>query len=308
MNKIKVLLLYIVYPLAMGTYFKRALQRNPMVDLKVCGPYTGSWIPWMGGMSLPEKYALPPDLPLPFPPNIGLVNYDLVRAYLPGDWVPDVVLAVDAGINWIGKPHEGVVATVATDPHVLNYKHARDISDKFFNMQKVYSEPGDIYLPYAYDPTVHYPDGTEKDTDAVLIGMPYEQRQQWVDELRKHGVSVIFENSPVFSEYTALANKARIGLNWSSLDDLNARFFETPAFGLAPVMNRVSDAGLFLQEDVDYLAFSSLSEAVEKVVYLKNNPDKIEELATRAKEKISPHTYDERVRQILAECIGHAGL
>jgi spore maturation protein CgeB len=115
--------------------------------------------------------------------------------------------------------------------------------------------------------------------------MPYENRVGWVDELRKHGVSVIFENSPVFDEYRELANRASVGLNWSSMNDLNARFFETPAFGLAPVMNRVPDAHLFLTEGEDYLGFSNLGEAVEKVLYLKNNPKEIERLSINANEK-----------------------
>ena len=61
MTKIKVLLTYLVYPLAMATYFKKALEHREDVDLKVAGIYTGSWIPWNNGMNLPEKYAIPLD-------------------------------------------------------------------------------------------------------------------------------------------------------------------------------------------------------------------------------------------------------
>lgn len=305
MNKIKVLLLYIVYPLAMGTYFKRALERNPDVDLKVVGPYTGSWIPWTdaqhpGGMSLPEKYAIPPDLPLDLPPNIGRVNYEYIAAQLDG-WKPDLVMCVDAGINWVSKPHEGYVVTVGTDPHVLNYSHARSISDKFFCMQKCYSEPGDIYLPYAYDPSAHFSTGTEKDIDAVIVGNTYQDRLTWVGELRKHGVSVEHQLGIVFDEARALYNRGRIGLNWSTLNDLNARFFEIPAFGLPMVANRVPDAHLFLTEDEDYVAFSTLPEAVEKVLYLKNNSGERERIAVNGFKKIQGQTYDARIDQILTE-------
>lgn len=311
-GKIKVLFLSIYYPLFMGKYFDRAFRRNPDVDFISCGPFTGDWIPWLGGIRLPAKYANPPDIPLPFPPNIGLVSYDFVKAQLPKDWTPDLVISCDAGINWTSKPQDGYVATIGTDPHALDYSHARGVSDKFFNMQLTYSFRGDVYLPYAYDPTVHYPtydilrwpppSSPTKDTDAALIGMPYENRVKWVDELRKQGVSVIFENSPVFDEYRELANRARIGLNWSSERDTNARFFETPAFGLAPVMNRTPDAHLFLEEGNDYIAFDNLNEAVEGVLYLKNNPKTAQEMAEDACAKIKPHTYDERARQILKEC------
>lgn len=304
MNKIKVLLLYIVYPLAMGTYFKRALERNPNVDLKVTGPYTGTFIPWLNGVNVPEKYAKVPDLPLPFPPNIQRVNYEFVQAQL-GDWKPDIVLCADAGINWASKPQDGIVCTIATDPHVLPYDHQRRISDKFFNMQKCYSQEGDIYLPYAYDPKTHYCTGSAgKDLDAMLVGLQYTHvpRVQWIEELRKHGVSVFTENGPIFDEYRAIANRARIGLNWSTMNDLNARWFEVPAFGLPLVANRVPDAHLFMNEDEDYLAFTTLPEAIDKVLYLKNNPEKAEQIAQNGHKKIQPHTYDARVDQILKEC------
>lgn len=317
MNKIKVLLSFIVYPLAMGSYFRKALEHHPDVDLKVVGQYTGSWIPWMGGMNLPEKYCNPPDIPLPFPPNVGLVNYEYVQSQL-GDWKPDLIISVDAGLNWSSKP-SAYLATIATDPHALPYDHQRRISDKFFNMQLCYSEPKDIYLPYAYSVYDHYPilgDTSapqhigiavpiiEKDADAVLIGMPYTHvpRAQWIEELRKHGVSVIAENGPIFDEYRALANRARIGLNWSSERDLNARFFETPAFGLPMVANRVPDANQFLQEGKHWLGFDDLRGAVEQVMYLKNHPDVAVEMGRRAHEAIKPHTYDARINQILKEC------
>lgn len=303
MNKIKVLLLSIHYPLAMKSYFERAFRRREDVELFTTGPFTGNWIPWKGGLHLPDKYAKPPDLPLPFNANVGRVSYDYVRALLPQEFKPDIVLTVDAGINWSSKPHEGLVATVATDPHVLSYAHQRTISDKFFNMQSFYSEPKDYYLPYAYDPETHYklPEG-EKDTDCVLIGMPYQDRYNWIERLRKHGVSVIFENAPVFDEYRELANRARIGLNWSSMKDLNARFFETPAFGLAPVMNRVPDAYLFLNEGVDYLGFDTIDEAVAQVLYLQKNPDEVERISHNAHHKIQGQTYDARVEALLKEC------
>lgn len=301
-TKIKVLCLSIWYPLSMSRYFEDAMRHNENVELLTTGVFTGSWIPWLGGLSLPEKYSKPPDIPLPFPPNVGKISYDFVKSQLPDGWIPDIVLCIDAGISWTRKPSDGLVAHVATDPHALNYDEQRRASDKFFNMQLCYSERGDIYLPYAFSPRVHYPISVPKDTDAVLIGMPYPQRIQWVDELRKHGASVIFENSPVFDEYRELANRARIGLNWSSMNDLNARFFETPAFGLAMVTNRVPDANLFLHEGIDYLGFDDLRGAVEEVLYLKNHPDVAEEMASSAYQKIQSENYDARIQQILEEC------
>lgn len=298
-DKIKVLLCYLIYPLAMGSYFRRALERRSDVDLKVTGVYTGTWIPWLGGVELAQKYAIPPDIPLPFSPNVGSVNYELVKAQL-GDWIPDIIINVDAGLHWKHKPVDGKVVTVGTDPHVLNefYDEPRKYSDKFFSMQKVYAKENDSYLPYAYDPTVHYPTEQEKDTDAVLIGMPYQQRVEWVAELRKRGCSVLFENGPVFDEYRELNNRARIGLNYSSLDDLNARAYELAAMKLAPVMNVVTDLEA---SGIECAMFRTLPEAVEAVMYLKEHDDKRLELAEDAYRSVQGQTYDNRVETIFKE-------
>lgn len=302
MNKIKVLCLSLWYPLSMSRYFEKAFRHHPNVDFKACGVFTGAWIPWLGGMYVPEKYAIPPEIPLPFRNDVGRVSYDLVKSQL-GDWKPDIVLSIDAGINWIDKPHDGLVATIGTDPHALNYDHQRNISDKFFNMQLSYSERDDIYLPYAYSQYDVFPDDTvEKDLDAVLIGMPYEQREQWRQGLESRGVKVHMENGPIFDEARALYSRGKIGLNWSSLDDLNCRAFELPAMKLAPVINIVSDVWRFFKQGEHYVGFKSLNEAIENVIWLKDNPVQMNRMAEAAYKNVLPHTYDARVDQFLEEC------
>lgn len=304
-EKVRVLLLQIHYPLTMGSYFIKALQHREDVDLKIVGPYTGSFIPWLGGMNLPMKYALPPDIPLPFSPNVGEVNYEMVAAQL-GDWKPDLILNIDAGIHWKYKPNTGYIVTVGTDPHVLNdsYDVPRSYSDKFFNMQKVYSKPEDIYLPYAYSKYDFFPQdivNPDDAVDAVLIGMPYAQRVEWVNQLRARGVKVLFENGPVFDEAREMYNRGKIGLNWSSKDDLNCRAFELPALKLFPVTNWVTDMkeypiGMFGH------VFTTMDEAIEIVVWAKEHPEEAKREAEFAYNVVKPHTYDARVQTILEEC------
>jgi len=306
MNKVKVLFLSIFYPLFMGRYFLNALNRNPNVDVKTTGVFTGAWQAWKGGMYLDPKWVCTPDYPLPFKPNVGRVSYDLVRSQLPDDWHPDIVMTVDAGLNWIDKPLEGVIVTVGTDSHCLDYSHARQISDKFFNMHWTYHQDGDIDLPYAFDASVMYPmSDIEKDFDAVLIGMPYPQRIAWVERLREKGVSVLFENGPILDEYRELNNRAMIGMNWASMQDLNCRVFELMAMRLCPVINRVPDLGrLGFEEGRHYLGFDEVLEATEKVLWAKEHPDEAQMIADNAHQKVNQdgHTFDNRVKTVLEEC------
>jgi len=301
-QKIKVLLLSIHYPFAIKNYFEVALKKRLDIELRTVGPYTGFHTPWLGGIDLPARYAVSPDIPL-LEQFIGHeIDYNMVKPLLRG-WIPDIILDIDAGCHWVNRPSEGYIATVATDSHVLSYDVPRSYSDKFFNMHKFYSQPKDIPLPYCYSPEYHRPDETiEKDTDAVLIGMPYQTRVEWVRQLRERGVSVIFENGPIFEEARRLYNRGRIGLNWSSLQDMNARVFELMAMKLCPVMNRVPDLGEFFTDRLQYLGFSSLNEAVEQVLWAKEHPETAKTIAEDAYETVKPHTYDARVETILKEC------
>ena len=131
--------------------------------------------------------------------------------------------------------------------------------------------------------------------------MPYEQRVQWVRLLRENGVSVTFDNGPVFDEARHLYNRGRIGLNWSSMQDLNCRAFELPAMKLYPVMNFVPDLHHF-EFSKSCGIFNNMGEAVEQVLWAKNNPEKAQEYADIAYKYVLPHTYDSRVEQLLKEC------
>jgi spore maturation protein CgeB len=109
---------------------------------------------------------------------------------------------------------------------------------------------------------------------------------------------VLFENGPVFDEYREINNRARIGLNWSSLDDLNARAYELAAMKLAPVMNVVTDLDA---SGIECATFRTLPEAVEAVMYLKEHDDKRLELAGDAYRSVQGQTYDARISQIFKE-------
>jgi hypothetical protein len=161
-KKIKVALVGIYYPLAMLRYFERALARRKDIELITIGPYTGTWIPWNGGMTVLPKYDKPPTYPLPR--EFIRTGKTTSQIFMPKgeDADVDLWLEVDAGFYLDPKPKTGIVAHVATDPHALDYSRQRNLADYFFNMQLEYAIGDDIYLPYAYDPTVHYPMDIEK--------------------------------------------------------------------------------------------------------------------------------------------------
>lgn len=314
-QKLKILFHTLNYPMCIGAYFRRALERRDDIELKTTGITTGSWIPWKGGINLPQKYAYTPDIPLPYHFSNPVADYEYVKAQLQG-WKPDLIITVDAGSHWHGRPSEGFVAHVATDAHCLVYDKQRRDSDKFFNMHERYSKSGDVVLPYAYDPSCHYVEPeTEKIYDVAMVGVEYQHRIELAEKLRSEGLRVLFSNGDIFDEYRHSNNQAIIGINWSSLDDLNARAFELPAMGCIPVMNKVSDMNLDRHRYFDYSYLFECDNnadhnnksryvdgAVRQVRGVLDNLQEAKEKLSVMKEMIKSETYDARVQQIISEC------
>lgn len=313
-RKMKILLLYKAYPFCLASYFRRALERRQDVELFTAGEFFGQSIPWNGGMTIPMKYHNHVDIP--FPQGMTKVPWTMISDKL--SWKPDLVLNVDAGFHLSSKP-DVPYYVVATDPHVLGdwYDKVRPLADKFFNMQgKPYIRDGDVWLPYAFDPQCHYPEpdtgmmelyvgeGKEKLFDCSIIGLHYPQRDEWVQRLIRHGVKVNYRIGDIYDEYREENNKAWIGLNWSSLEDVTARVFEIMAMKLVPVLNRLPGLDeLGFVEGQHYLGFSSMDEAVEKVLWAINNRPFAEQIALQAYQFVNwkEMTYDKRVQQILEE-------
>ena len=310
MTKLKVLLLNKFWPLTMGHYFMRALQRRDDIELKTVGQFSGSYIGWKGGMRVPEKYVYTPDIPLSLRMEEQAIDYGMVKPSL-CDWKPDLVLNISSTCYWKNKPTDGLCAAVAVDPHVLDYDSARKVSDKFFNMQKVYSKEGDIYLPYAYDPTVHYEDtAVEKIYDVAMVGLEYPHRLKLADELRKIGLRVYINTGEIFDDYRRVNSQSHIVLNWSTLNDLNARAFESPMMGI-PIMNHVTDMEIFphfqkvnqfLSDNIGGNNSPFVLGAVNLVSHIMEDLDSFRKRNDEVRQQMKEETYDNRIQKILDDC------
>lgn len=295
----------------MASYFRRALERRNDIELFTVGEFFGQYIPWDGGMQIPMKYENKVDLPLPH--GMTSVSWNMVKGRLP--WEPDLIINVDAGFHFSTKP-DVPYYIIATDPHVLSpwYEKVRPLADKFFNMQSSYMQDGDIWLPYAFDPKCHYPEKTTliydaytdrvtTEYDCSIVGLHYPQRDEWVSRLRAKGVKVNYRIGDIFDEYREENNKAWIGLNWSSLEDVTARVFEIMAMRLVPVLNRLPGLdALGFEENRHYLGFSNMDEAVEKVLWAKAYPDQAKQIALEAYQFVNNKNmnYDNRIAQVLS--------
>lgn len=296
----KILLLALQYPFAIASYFTKALQKRQDVELTVAGPDYGTWIPWRGGMNLKPEYAPQVDIPLQqYIRQPCRIN----PAVLSSRWnnnPPDLIINIDAGCYLTSHP--GIpYFVVATDAHCLNYDLQRKVADRFYNMHKRYSKPGDLYLPYAYSPDYHFPEEVEKLYDVCMIGLAYPQRKKLDFLLRRNSLTSYLNNGEVYHEYRRKYSSAYIGLNWASKDDLNARHFELLAMGIPSVQYQTTDADMFFRAGTDYAPFKTVDEAVAQVKALRNDPARMKEMAAEGLKTVKPHTYDARINTLIEE-------
>lgn len=298
----KVVLVGIYYPMAILRYVEQALRRRVDVELFTMGPHTGTWIPWNGGMNLPMKYSTPPDLPLPRMVTTGPLPISMVETSLP--WKPDVWIHMNSTWCLRGKPQYGKNIIVGVDPHCVDYNASRGDADLFFCMQTPYMHPGDLWLPYAFDPIWHRKHTNDLlEYDTGLVGAQYEGRVKLVEMIKAEGHTVLFPGyGPVYEEYHDLNSKCRTGFNLSTQQDLCARVFELMGMGICPIVNRVPDLQkVGFIEGTHYLGFDTLTEAVEQLHnVLKSDAwyDVGEQASVAVRQ--GKHTWDDRVAEILS--------
>jgi hypothetical protein len=308
----RVVVSYLGYPLTMATWFIRALQRRDDVELIRVAPFTGTWIPWSKpgqdprlGMNLPQKYVDQPEIALPQSMANMHMHPEMLRDRLPKDI--DLWIQIDAGWHFSVRPPAKCSILIETDPHVLKpwYQLPKSYSDFTFCMQDNYREPDEIFLPYAYDPTVHYPMNLEKEYDVCLVGLLYPQRAALIDKLRSDGLSVFYDIGLIFDEYREVYNKSRIALSWSTLDDLPARVWEGMAMGNLVVTNRVPDLKHFFVENMDYLGFDTIEEGEQQILNAMMDEELCRSISKNGCKTVQPETYDKRIQTIL-ETVGLA--
>lgn len=300
MRKIKVVISGLIYPMTMLHYFWRAFERRKDIELFVLGPYFGNWIPWNYGMTVDQKYVKVPDFPLPKTMAQTKPDPMIIQPQIPFE--PDIWIQIDAGWCLSRRPKANIVAHIQTDPHVLKgfYEYPKQYSDICFCMQHNYMEDGEYYLPYAFDPEIHFPMNIQKEYDACLIGLNYDHRASLINKLRMLNVRTFSTIGLIYDEYRIKYNQSRVALSWSSLQDMPARVWEAFGMKLPLVTNRVPDLSNWFVEGEHYLGFNDVNEGVKQVLSLLAQPDKANEMAGNAYRKVvENHTWDKRVEQIL---------
>lgn len=307
----KILMSYKHYPVTIAKFFKNALI-NSGHQVWTVGTFSDT-VPWDVTKDY-SKHIDRPDLIV----EDG-VAYPVELAMLECPFSPDAIISIDAGFYLLGcKSYEIPNAVVLTDPHALGEHYARGSKlqyDKIFNMQNCYKLDNEFWLPYAFEPKLHYWTGTNFNNReynvCILSGLLYPQRRAAIDAMRSLGLSVYQDSGILYEDGTPLYNNAVVAFNWSSQQDLCARFFEGLAYRNLVIANRVPDMSIIgLDEGRDYVAFSDMEELIDKVTYYSVHKDEAWEIASRGYAKVwaGGHTYTNRVNTILDVLFPNGGV
>lgn len=278
----------------MGKWFHWALQDLGHKVFSV-GMYSGENIPWEGNHKYPE-YAFPPDYEIPdtdFPLETVLSNID---------FKPDLIVQASDNSYLPGKaPCKNIL--IGTDPHVIDYKpYLKDV-DEYYSMQNCYLEGYTFgkWVPYAYYPPIHqFVNGNKMIYDVVFSGLQYEHRLQVLNKCKQSGLKVYIGLGDVYEKYVDIYNQGLIAFNYSSRNDLPARFWEGLSMKRCVVTNRVPDLEqLDCKEGEHYVGFSSVDEAVEKTLYYSKHVEEAKKIADNGYRWVKPHTYQKRCELFL---------
>lgn len=279
-------------------YLVRAAKRRDDLEVITIGPYFGTTMPYLNGMQVPLKYDFKPTLILPTTHSAPI---EFIENRVGGK--VDLWVDVNAGYRLDGKPKHGKRVTFLTDPHVLRreYDEVAHQYDTIYCSQRAYMRPNEVYLPYGYDIEWHAPEDAEKIYDVALVGNVYADRITLFNKLREMGVREYLKVGVGKDDMRRVYAQSKIGINWSSLDDLTARVFELMGCGICPVLNRVTDLPEHFNEGVEYLGFTGLNEAIDQIQYALNNPLEAEKIGYAARNAVvsGKHSWDERLDVIL---------
>lgn len=185
------------------------------------------------------------------------------------------------------------------------------------------------FLPYAYDPTCHFPvkpspeERARFGADVVFVGIWGRERADMLEALVRNSppyrlsvwgarwdcVSLHSPLRPYLKLRTVTGQEmgkvyasSKIALSFLTPPDLHtARTFEIPAFGAFMLAQRTQEQLRFFQEGVEAAYFDDVEELREKIEYYLAHEDEREAIAKAGYEKVTKegHSYVDRMRRVL---------
>lgn len=291
----RILMAYEHYPCSIARFYRRAFVRlGHQVDS--IGHSTGGRISW-GPYDL-SRWEDKPTYPLGNFSNVyevGSLTAEIARGY-------DLFVNVDAACWFRGKlPIPKVI--IGTDPHCLSYSGQRQDCDLFVVMQHYYSQPGDVWIPYAFDCEWHFHQDVPITHALTFYGVLYDNRRRDLQLLEAAGIRTDVGTGVVFDEGVPHYCAGHLAYCQPSLLDLPTRFFEALAYGTIPVLRAVPDLALLPEFRVGwhYETYEGEMDLIDVVQRTLADP-RLEDRKADGRSIVQGHSWDHRATALLEAC------
>lgn len=176
------------------------------------------------------------------------------------------------------------------------------------------------HLPFAYDPSIHYPMESDPrySCDIIFIGHWSRKREKVLSELsdfntqiygpgwnecRDDTVRSCVEDGPITGEsYSKAMSSAKIVLNVvadHNIPAYNMRAFEIPATCSVMATTHTTEQEDFFSNRREVILYQDRNDLVTSVDYYLANPSERRRLAEEGYTAVAPHTYKARMETML---------
>lgn len=177
-----------------------------------------------------------------------------------------------------------------------------------------------LYLPFAYDPSLHQPSAEDVDLSLVsFVGSWDPRRERSLERLAHRNLRIygpawerVAARSPLAAriaketlrgpDFARVVARSLVSLNLFRPQNAgahNMRSFEIPAMKGSMLGDRSAEQDEFLPEGRGCLAFASDDEMVDQVERALRSPAECLRIRAEARVLVEPHTYAARARSVL---------
>jgi spore maturation protein CgeB len=206
---------------------------------------------------------------------------------------------------------------------------ARHYDIAFTNERRSAARLNAHYLPHAYNPAVHTPDGPHAPaSDVVFIGSMFDERKQLLTDTDWTGINFVWRGHDMTetpadvvpnNETAAHYRAAKIGLNHhrtttshgsgkhirpEEAESLGPRAYEIPACGCFQLMDdtRLEAREVFRDSLATYKA-GDPADLRKQVAWWLDHPDMRQIWAAAQRACVQPHAWDVRARQVMERIV-----
>jgi hypothetical protein len=179
-------------------------------------------------------------------------------------------------------------------------------------------------LPFAYDPGLHYPrqltseEGRRYGSPVAYMGCWGPLQERWLSAVIPFGLRIYgigWGHLPLGHPLRACVGQAgwgeefpkacigaRLVVNFIRAEHNcghSMKTFEVPACGGVHFVNRTEEQLEFFSEEEGTVYFDTPEELADKVRFGLSHPEWLEAVRAKGFERVKPHTYSERARELL---------